>query len=97
VAPSQPGHESRAGWPVVADRSAIIGHGDSLNVFKDVGIGFLLPFGQLIPVGDVGRFRVRESLVDLPDPAKSNEGYSGEFRVFFFGVSGRVMARLLRE
>jgi hypothetical protein len=31
------------------------------------------------------------------EPGIDYEGYSGEFRVFFFGVSGRVMARLLGE
>jgi hypothetical protein len=29
----------------------------------------LLPFGELVPVGDVGELGVRDVLVDLGDPA----------------------------
>ena len=52
-----------------------------LDALEDVGIGFLLPLRQLVPVGHVGRLGVREVLEDLADPAGGDEApllYSAE-------------------
>src|SRR5580658_2670386 len=43
------------------------------DVLEDVGVGFLLPGGQVVPVGDVGGLGVGEVLVDLGDPAQGDE------------------------
>jgi hypothetical protein len=43
------------------------------DALEDVRVGLLLPFGQLVPVGDVGRFWVGDVLVDLADPAQGDE------------------------
>src|SRR6185437_4165347 len=43
-----------------------------LNGCKDVGVRLLLPTRKLLPVGDIGLFRIREVLEDLADPAEAH-------------------------
>jgi hypothetical protein len=43
------------------------------DAFEDVRVGFTLPFLHVVPVGDIGRLRVGNVLVDLTDPAGRDE------------------------
>lgn len=43
------------------------------DVLEDVGVGFLLPVGEVVPVSDVGGFGVGDVFVDLSDPAQRYE------------------------
>src|ERR1700722_4887540 len=47
--------------------------GVEFDALEDVGVGFLLPGGQVVPVCDVGRFRLGEVPVDLRYPAQGDE------------------------
>jgi len=60
-----------AGTPGSADGLALVRMG--LDVLEDVGVGLLLPGGELVPVGDVGGLGIGEVLVDLTDPAEGDE------------------------
>ncbi|WP_185444978.1 hypothetical protein [Kribbella qitaiheensis] len=49
---------------------------------EDVGVGLLLPVGEVVPVGNVGRLGVWDVFVDLADPAEGYEAAllgAGEF------------------
>src|SRR5690242_12650883 len=52
---------------------AVAWSGELLDVLEDVGVGLLLPIGELIPVGDVRGLGVGDVLVDLGDPAGGDE------------------------
>ena len=43
------------------------------DVFEDVGVGFLLPGWEFVPVSGVGGFRVGEVFEDLAGPAERDE------------------------
>lgn len=47
----------------------------AFDLIEDVGVGLLLPFGEVVPVGDVlvGGFWFGDVLVDLGDPAQRHE------------------------
>src|SRR6266702_4380410 len=63
-----------------------------LNPLKDVRVGLPLPLRQLVPVGHIRRFRVRNVLVDLGDPAQGHEP-----ALLLTAELGRVAGRQLDE
>src|SRR3984893_19365406 len=70
------GSRSASGWPA----TCVLASGADprrqrllLYALEDVGVRFLLPLRQLLPVGHVGRLGVGEVLEDLADPAQGDE------------------------